>query len=369
MVGGLSALVACSSSGDSSGSDSSNSGTGGGGAVSGSGGTSQAGGTGGGSGTVGTGGGSSGSSDTGSGGGGTGGSGGVTGSGGSSGSYALPAGFTGTEHGGYKLGDPFNSAMPPVGADAGTDAGTSGSDGCGTILAVVRDFQGTCDTQNDQNCFAEPNGHPDFETYQGDQETLGLVPVDLGTDLKPGYTGICEANVSGPCPYGQQTTSQTDFDAWYRYTADVNKPYVIYFSLAPNGPVVTFQSDFFFPLDGAGWGNSGNGEDGNPHNFGFTTEVHTQFAYSGGETFTFIGDDDVWVFINNKLAVDLGGLHPSRTGTINLDARAADLGITTGNNYPLDLFHAERHTTASHFRIDTNLTFTNCGTIVDESIR
>jgi fibro-slime domain-containing protein len=39
------------------------------------------------------------------------------------------------------------------------------------------------------------------------------------------------------------------------------------------------------------------------------------------------------------------------------------LGIEKGKVYPLELFHAERHTTASHFRVDTTLTFVDCGTI------
>ena len=34
--------------------------------------------------------------------------------------------------------------------------------------------------------------------------------------------------------------------------------------------------------------------------------------------------------------------------------------------YDLDLFHAERHTNESNFRVDTNLAFVNCGTIIDE---
>ncbi len=71
----------------------------------------------------------------------------------------------------------------------------------------------------------------------------------------------------------------------------------------------------------------------------------------------------MWVFVNGKLAVDLGGLHPRMTGTIVLDDSAAMLGLEKGKNYGLDLFHAERHTDKSTFRIDTNLTFVDCGTV------
>jgi fibro-slime domain-containing protein len=63
------------------------------------------------------------------------------------------------------------------------------------------------------------------------------------------------------------------------------------------------------------------------------------------------------------LAIDLGGVHPSLTGSIDLDARAAALGITKGQVYRLELFHAERHTSASHFHIDTTLAFVDCGVI------
>lgn len=282
------------------------------------------------------------------------------------GPYALPSGFTKTTFGGYKLGDAFNGDQPPGGI--GAAGGGNSASGCGTtILGVVRDFKGTC---GDNSCIVEaPPTHPDFETFDCRWVTSGLVPVALGADEKPGYTGLCEAGTHGAsCRCGQMTTSKTAFDQWYRYTSGVNKPYILYLSLEPNGGLLTFQADLFFPLDNSGWGNSGTGEDNKVHNFGFTTEIHTKFTYKGGEKFTFIGDDDVWVFINGRLAVDLGGVHPQQTGSVTLDTQATTLGITKGNQYSLDVFHAERHTVASHFRLDTNIVFTNCGVIVPEPV-
>jgi fibro-slime domain-containing protein len=57
------------------------------------------------------------------------------------------------------------------------------------------------------------------------------------------------------------------------------------------------------------------------------------------------------------------------TNTINLDQTASALGITPGNEYTLDLFHAERHSWESNFRIDTNFAFTDCGTSIPPDIK
>ena len=264
----------------------------------------------------------------------------------------LPDGFTQTEIGGFKLGMPLEGA--------GVDAGSTGENGaCGNVLlGVLRDFKGR----------SEPGGHLDFEgPLYGNEITLNLVSPTLGSDQKPVYASMCEEGRASPaptCPFGPETTTQVNFDQWYRFTENVNKPHLVHLWFAPqsNG-VFTFQSLFFFPVDGAGWGNSGNDKQGRSRNFSFTTELHTRFKYNGGERFEFEGDDDVWVFVNKKLAVDLGGLHPKRLGFVDLDASAQTLGITKGQVYDLDLFHAERHTPESTFRIDTNLSFVNCGIV------
>ncbi len=251
--------------------------------------------------------------------------------GGSGGQYALPPGFTAATRGGFKLGDPV------TGGDAGLGAtNDGGADGCGTtILGITRDFK-----RGDQ-----PGGHPDFETFSGVPET-GVLEQMLGADLKPVYVDVPHIS----------TTTKANFDQWYRTVDAVNQPYFISLWLAPNGNIATFESSAFFPLDGQGWGNQDY-----PHNYHFTTEVHTEFKYNGGETFSFTGDDDLWVFINRKLVIDLGGVHVAENGAVMLDAVAGQLGLATGNIYPLDLFHAERHYRYSNFRVDSDLEFTNCG--------
>jgi fibro-slime domain-containing protein len=213
---------------------------------------------------------------------------------------------------------------------SGTNSTGTGNDGCGTVLnGIVRDF-------NDD--------HPDFESELGDDK--GIVLVDLGADAKPVYAG----NPTTPTTHGKEA-----FDQWYRDVAGVNLAIPFSIPLAASAGVSTFEDPEFFAIDGQGFGNQGR-----PHNYHFTYEIHTLFTYQGGEVFTFTGDDDLFTFINHKLAIDLGGVHGAESQTIDLDAQAAALGITVGAEYALDFFFAERHTVDSNFRIDTTIgCFTN----------
>jgi len=66
------------------------------------------------------------------------------------------------------------------------------------------------------------------------------------------------------------------------------------------------------------------------------------------------------VFIDNKLVVDLGGIHDIGTQNVALDT----LNLTDGTTYPLDFFFAERHYGASNFVLSTSIAFTTCDIIV-----
>lgn len=148
-------------------------------------------------------------------------------------------------------------------------------------------------------------------------------------------------------PYVPMFDGASSFDEWYHDSAKSKRVELAMTLEEQDDGAYVFDSASFFPMDGKGF----NDKDLNNHNYLFTTELHLEFLYKGGEEFTFRGDDDLWIFVNNKIALDLGGMHYPFEGTIRFD----ELGLTKNQSYPMDVFHAERHTKESNFRIETNI--------------
>lgn len=268
---------------------------------------------------------STGSSKSGSGGDGTGGSSGSTGGSGGDGGLS------------------FTSSSGMGGAGGGAQ------EKCTDVLTMrVRDFS---------------QAHADFE-WGGDPNfslIVGVRPGILAPDLaqqadgsyKPVYVAGSDVSPTGPnyAPF----TGAANFDTWYRDTPGTNFATNVQLPLTTVGTSLVYDDANFHPIDASfGFGSEGYEINGMPYNWHFTTEALAGFRYQGGEVFTFRGDDDIWVYINHKLAIDLGGLHGPEEGSVDLDQDAAKLGLVKGNLYDLQVFHAERNYSGSNYRFETS---------------
>jgi fibro-slime domain-containing protein len=187
--------------------------------------------------------------------------------------------------------------------------------------------------------------HNDFPDMNHDGiYDQGIVTSQLGSDDKPVYAH------SGPT----DTVKGPDtFNQWFRDVSGINTPMAFDIPLTQSShdkDVYTYTNTSFFPLDGKLFGNEGM-----THNYSFTYEIATRFRYQGGESFTFTGDDDVFVYINRQLVIDIGGIHSPISQTVDLDLQARSLGLVKGEIYPMHIFFAERHPTGSDFMIETSI--------------
>ncbi len=230
----------------------------------------------------------------------------------------------------------------------------------------------------------------------------GYTLPDLDEDRKP----VLAADGIGRC-----FSSRAEFAMWYRNTEGLNREvkHRLYLWLtnaaskryfftsetptlngAPNvcADGQPLETNYFLPLATSGYGITAGSNFAERHaNYSFTSEISTYFQYKGGESLDFSGDDDLWVFLNGHIFVDLGGLHGVERGTGTLSAieyKDSDgkpvlkedgtpllydptFNVYEGGIYEIKLFHAERNATGSNFSL-TLTNFLNSGTATCDAV-
>lgn len=132
-----------------------------------------------------------------------------------------------------------------------------------------------------------------------------------------------------------------------------------------NQTVFLFDERNFYPLDDVGFSDGDIvNKDGHNHLFTMSFAVPFTVLASGAEEFTIEADDDTFVYIDNKLALDMGGIHDAVVGRIAVHENGevytgvggeslaySGINVPVGEGAIIRVFHADRDSRESELSL------------------
>ena len=290
---------------------------------------------------------------------------------GCSSSCKIEKGYTCTD---FSIPNPPTISLPITYRDfRGWHEGTSTAPGFlkEDLYKTLPDTCKTASTYRTKNFLTPNRAIPDFQSECLGQNCMNTVFDELDKDGKPILQPQTNFRNSSTGQYervlGTTYTCPEVYALWYRDVPGLNVTIHSHLTLTQNSTdsgKYEYISTSFFPFINQGY-HAPDMENRSPNSGTFTSEFETYFRFKGNEVLNFNGDDDAWVFINNRLAVDMGCMHGTMSRTITLnEATASKLHIYPNGIYSIKMFHAERcssGTDGSTYRI-TLTGFVNMGT-------
>ena len=193
--------------------------------------------------------------------------------------------------------------------------------------------------------------------YHVKEVEKGLVGYELGEDHFPVFNA------------GQLTTNRGLGDAtrWFQTVEGKSASYLgtlgLKFEVA--GSDFYFHRDEFYPMDEVKFseGDSVN-RDGHNHLFTMSFAIPFTALLNGQEQMEITADDDTFVFVGDKLVIDMGGVHDAMTGRFaihkdgevyassgNEEMAYTGVKFNSGDSPMVRIFHADRDAADSMFSV------------------